>query len=265
VTRILFAFALLLLAVPALATTTAPPPKALDEVSFEQRLGARLPLDAELVGEDGRPVRLSRLVAFRPAILVLGYYRCKMLCEVVFDELASTLERVPYDPGRDYDVIVVSIDPSDDATRATERRRALEQSHGRMAGWHFLTGPSETTRRIADAVGFHYAYDAETDQYAHPAGIVVLTPTGEAARYLFGMRFQPRDVRLALTEAGRGTIGSPVDQALLRCYHYDPVTGQYGLAIMGSIRGAALATLLGLALFIALAARRRRRREGATR
>lgn len=253
---------LMLLLSGARSAAAGRPTELLDAVDFEQKVGAAVPLDVTLTGAGGRAVSLGDLLGRRPAILMLGYYRCPMLCGMVFDEVAASLDRLSFDAGRDYSVIVVSIDPKDDAAIARERAQALARRHEGASGWHFLTATAEASRQVAGAVGFHYAYDPETDQYAHPAGLVVLTPEGTAARYLLGLSFAPRDLRLALVEAGEGRVGGVVDQVLLRCYHYDPSTGRYGFAIMTGVRIAGILTVAALFLIVLLAARRRRR-EGA--
>lgn len=259
------AFASLALLAAVLAVVHEPPrsaapespPSAPGAVAFDQRPGALLP-DVDLVAHDGQPTRLSTLLADGPSILILGYYRCKVLCHVVFDEVAEALERIPLQAGDDYRVVVVSIDPSDGPGRAAGRREALADEHD-PHGWHFLTGPAAATRSVADAVGFRYTWDADTGQYSHPAGLVVLTPGGRVSATMLGVRFQPRDLRLALLEAGQGRIGGVVDQLLLRCYAYDPATGRYGFAVVTGLRVAGVATVMVVLLLLGVSARRERR------
>jgi protein SCO1/2 len=241
---------LLALVTPGLA---AAQPLALQKVDFQPQLGAALPMDARFVDQSGREVTLADCAAGQPAVLVLAYYRCPMLCTLVLQTLMRSLEQMPLTPGRTFQVIVVSIDPREPVTLAHDAwrdatRRMSEES---ARGIHFLTDPHGQAGRVADAIGYRYAYDAATDQYAHPAGVVVLTPGGLAARYLLGLDYPPRDLRLALVEASDGRIGTSVDRVLLRCFRYDPMSGRYGMAIQSMLRGAgvlfALAGTAGMA------------------
>lgn len=241
-------------------------PAALAQVAFEQRIGDNVPLDLELTDESGRPVRLGELFGERPVALALVYFRCPMLCPMTLDGLARSLKGIAFDAGSDFEVVVVSFDPREGPAEATEAENRLLESYGRAGaedGVHFLTGGPEAIAALTDAVGFRYQYDEERGEYAHGTGLVLLTPEGRIARYFFGIEYPPRDLRLGLVEAGEGRLGNPIDQALLYCYHYDPVVGRYSAATMNLLRIAAALTLLALGTFIAVMLRRDRRRRRA--
>jgi protein SCO1/2 len=250
---------------PGIAATQQIP--MLREVGVDQRLGEPVPLDTPFVDETGREVRLGDYFGTRPVVLALVYYECPMLCTQVLNGLVGSLEALTFLPGREFDVVVVSFDPGETPALAAEKKATYLRRYDRAGaepGIHFLTGRPESVDALTRAVGFRYAYDAAIDQYAHPAAITVLTAEGRVSRYLFGIDFAPRDVRLALIEAADHQIGSALDQALLFCYHYDPETGTYGLAIMNMIRLAGLLTV-GIAgtLIVGSLRRERRRRRAA--
>jgi protein SCO1/2 len=250
--RWLFALVLLaLLAAPGAAMAQGGHSHDLDEVSFEQRLGEQVPLDLAFTDESGAAVRLGDYFGERPAVLVLSYYECPMLCPLVRDGMVKAMGEVKgLEAGVDYDVINISIDPAETTMNAANTKAAVLARLGQpgaAAGWHFLTGPQDSIQRLADSVGFKYFYDETIDQYAHAAGILVLTPAGELARYFYGIEFNPSDLRLGLVEASGNKIGSPVDQLLLLCYHFDPATGKYSGLVMTALRVAGVITLLGLA------------------
>lgn len=228
-------------------------------LGFQQRMGAALPLGVTLRDGTGRLIHLGDLFHGEPVVLVLDYLRCRNLCGVVLEHTAKALSLTPLTAGRDYQVVAISIDPRDGPADAREAR--TKYLTGRAAprpdAWHFLTGPEASVRAVADAVGFHYRYDPAIDQFAHPAGIMILTPAGTVARYLLGVGFRPLDLRLGLTEAARGRISSPVADLLLLCYCYDPGTGRYSLAIRNITRALCIATVLGLAFMIFRLSRRR--------
>jgi len=233
-----------------------------DEVGFDQRLGAELPLDVALRDESGAAVRLGDFFGERPVILALVYYRCPVLCTLTERGLASGLKPLDLAPGSDFEVVFVSIDPTDGPETSRERRADTLDLYGRPGaegGWHFLTGDEAAIEAIADAVGFRYAFDASTGQYAHAAGLTVATPEGRLARYLFGVEFAPRDLKLSLVEASAGRVGSPVDKLLLVCFRYDATLGKYTAATMTLLKIGATATLLALAAFFYITLRRDRR------
>jgi protein SCO1/2 len=234
-------------------------PGPLKSVRYDQRLGEQVPLDLPFRDETGKPVRLADYLGKKPAVLVLAYYHCPMLCDMVMQAVESGLKPLSLDPGKDFDVIVASIDPADTPERATMKRRDILKRYARPAadaGWHFLTGGEPAIERLSSAVGFQYVYDPKLNQFAHAAGVVILTPGGKVSRYLFGIEYPPRDLRLGLVEASGGKIGGLVDQVLLYCFHYDPVMGRYSRVTLNIMRLAGLATVLGLVLFIVLLRRR---------
>jgi protein SCO1/2 len=226
-------------------------PAVTRDLHFRQHMGATVPLGAHFRDANGQPVRLQEFFQNKPVLLVLDYLRCRGLCGVVLRDTVHALSAVPLAPGHDYEVVAISIDPRD--TPADARRAASEyfpHSRSSIPGWHFLTGERSEIDAVANAVGFPFRYDPEIDQYAHPAGLVIATPGGTIARYILGVGYRPLDVRLALSEAARGTISSPVADLLLLCYCYDPGTGRYSFAISNLTRALCLLTVLGLGLWI---------------
>lgn len=244
----------------AAATTAAAQSRSpvLPEIGYDQHLGRKLPLATPLRDASGAATRLGDLLEGRPAVLVFAYYDCPMLCSLVLEGVAMALKPLALTPSEDLEVVVVSIDPRETAEQAAAAKRRVLDRYGRpetAAGWHFTTASPAAVEVLTAAAGFRYRYEAERDEFAHAAGLVVLTPEGTIARYLFGLEFPPRDLRLALVEAGQGRIGSVVDQVLLYCFHYDPETGRYSAAVMNLVRLAGGATVVGLALMV-LAMRR---------
>ncbi len=252
----------------------APPPgqpaleplPILKDVRIDQKLDQAVPLDLPFTDEQGRDVTLASYFGQRPVVLVLAYYECPMLCTQVLNGVFSSMEPLRIDAGRDFEVVVVSIDPGETPAMAKAKRAVYVKHYERPtaeAGIHFLTGRQASIDRLADAIGFRYVYDEAIDQYAHPASIMVLTPQGKVSKYLYGVEFAPMDFRLAVTSAGDGQIGTLVDQALLYCFHYDPATGKYSLAILTFVRIGAVLTLAGLGAFLFVHLRRDRRQRTA--
>lgn len=238
----------------------------LRDAGLDQKLNSAIPLDAMFVDQDGKDVRLGDYFGTRPVILALVYYECPMLCTQVLNGLVGSLEALPFSPGKEFDVVAVSFNPGDTPAMAKAKRDAYLHRYGHESsagGVHFLTGRETEIKRLTDAVGFHYAYDPAIDQYAHPALVTILTPEGHVSRYLFGIEFAPRDLRLALVEAASNKIGTPIDQMLLFCYHYDPESGKYGFAITNVVRLGGILTVCGLGTFIFVSLRRDRRQESA--
>jgi protein SCO1/2 len=236
-------------------------------VGLDQRLGESLPRDVVLRDEAGREVRIGELLGERPVVLALVYYECPMLCTLVFDGLLRGLRPLSLEPGRDFELIAVSIDPREGPELAAAKKQNLLEEYGRedtAPGWHLLTGDEQQVRRLADAVGFRYAYDEEADQYAHAAGLMVATPEGVLSRYLYGVDYAPRDLRLSLVEAGEGKVGSLVDQVLMLCMHWDPTEGRYGFAIVRALQIGGGLTVLVIGLYVILALRRERAAQRTT-
>jgi protein SCO1 len=234
-------------------------PIALRGVALEQRLGERLPLEREFRDETGRTVRLGDYFGKRPVILTLAYYDCQELCPLTLEGLLSALRALSFSAGKEFDVLAVSFDPKDTAALAAAKRDDAVARYGRSdagAGWHFLTGVDASIHSLTEAAGFRFNEDERNGGFGHATGIMVVTPDGRLARYFYGVEFSPRDVRLGLIEAAAGKIGSPIDQLLLFCYHYDPATGKYGLLVMKLLRVAAVVTVLALAGFIIVMLRR---------
>lgn len=185
-----------------------------------------------------------------------------MLCTMVLNGVTTTLRGIPFDIGKEFEVVTVSINPKDTPELATKKKASYIRSYhreGAEKGWHFLTGKEENIKKLADAVGFRYVYDPKTDQYAHAGGMMILTPAGRVSRYFYGVEYSARDVRLGLVESSQAKIGSPVDQVLLLCYHYDPSTGRYGATIVTALKIGGALTILMLGGFILLWLRRDRR------
>lgn len=237
-------------ATPAAAQQSPYTTQQLADLSFHQHPGKTLPLDAALIDETGNAVTLGSFFTGRPVVVVLDYLHCKTLCGFVLDDLVRTTAQVPLTPGRDYDVVAISIDPHDTPADSRAARAQYLAQTAHPGGWHFLTGSEAAVHHIADTVGFPYLYDAGADQYAHPAGITIAAPDGRIARYLLGVDYAPLDLRLALTEAARGTISTPATALLLLCYCYDPATGRYSAQINTAMRILGGATLLGLGYMV---------------
>jgi len=241
-------------------------PALLKGIGIDQRLDAPLPLSLAFTDEAGREVRLGDFFGRRPVVLALVYYNCPMLCTQVLNGLVGSLNTMSLAAGRDFDVVLVSFDPREKPANARASKEAYLSRYKHPAadaGWHFLTGREPEIQALAQAVGFHYRYDASLDQFAHASAVYVATPDGRLARYFFGIEYAPRDLRLALVEASSGKIGTPVDQILLFCFHYDPALGKYGAAVVNIVRLAGILTVASLAVAIFLMSRRARRRASA--
>jgi len=223
-------------------------PGALEGVGIDQKLDEQIPLNLVFRDEAGRDVPLSTFFQpKKPVILALVYYRCPMLCTQILTGLESSLKAVSFNPGQDFEVVSVSFDPKDTPELAASKKQMYLRRYGRpnsANGWHFLTGGEASIQALTGAAGFHYKYDPKTDQFAHASGIMILTPEGHLSRYFYGVEYAPRDVRLGLVEASQNKIGSPVDQILLFCYHYDPATGKYGAIVINILRATAAAFVL---------------------
>lgn len=234
-------------------------PALLRDVGLDQKLGNSIPLDLTFRDEHGQTVALRHFFGEKPVILTLVYYQCPMLCTEVLNGLLRSAKELPLEIGKDFSIVTISIDPGERPVLADVKHQLYAGLYGRPGGprgWHFLTGDEAQIKALAEAVGFRYAYDPASGQFAHPSGIMLLTPAGKLARYFYGISYPARDLRLGLVEASQEKIGSPIDQILLYCYHYDPATGRYGLLISRVIRAAGALTVLSLGLAIAILFRR---------
>jgi protein SCO1/2 len=229
-------------------------PELLKDVSIDQKLDSQVPMNLTFRDEHGKPVMLGQFFTpGKPVVLSLVYFTCPMLCTEELNGLDRSLKLLPMSVGKDFQVVTVSIDPTDEPIMADAKHQLYTGMYGRpggAAGWHFLTGENSQIKALADSVGYRYAYDPDSKQFAHAALIMVLTGDGKISRYLYGVNYPSRDLRLSLDEASNGKIGSPVDQVLLFCYHYDPHTGKYGLVIARAIQVGGALTLLGLGTLI---------------
>ncbi len=248
------AFVLLALVPSAAAQLSSDPvqsvgvqPDLLKQVGIDQKLNGQIPLDLKFRDESGQTVQLGEYFGQKPVILTLVYYNCPMLCTQVLNGVESGLKELQMDIGREFDVVTVSIDPSDSHVLASVKKEMYTGMYGRPGaaqGWHFLTGDEPQIKQLAAAAGFRYAYDPDSKQFAHASAIMVLTSEGKISRYFYGIQYPKRELRLGLVEASEGKIGSPVDQVLLFCYHYDPSTGKYGLLISHIIQAGGALTVL---------------------
>jgi protein SCO1/2 len=253
---------------PPVAPNTTP--TELQGVDIIEHLGGALPRDAAFRDTEGKAVKLGDFFdGKRPTVFVFAYHTCPMLCSLVLDATVRSLNDVQWTVGDEFDVVSVSIDPRDTPESATKKRAQVVASYprarGSTKGWHFLTGEEAEIRKVTDAIGFQYNYDARQKQYAHPAAIYLLSPEGHIGRYLYGIQFEPRDVRLGLLEASEGRSVTTTERILLYCYHYDPQGKHYSLVAMNVMRigGAVTLVLFGGFLTIMWARERRKRRETA--
>jgi protein SCO1/2 len=236
-------------------------PPQFKSVTFAQRLNQQMPLDAILKDEAGRTVKLGDYFGTKPVILAFVYYQCPMLCPLTLNGISSALKAVPFTPGDEFEIVVVSFDPRDTPESANAKKRA-HLAHWKTAdtaaGWHFLTADQPTIASLTSAAGFSYQWDETSGQFAHVSGLLTLTPDGRLARYFYGVEYSPKELRLALVESGQGRIGSAVEELLLYCFHYDPTTGRYGWAVMTLVRLGGLLTVAAVLGFVVMM----RRREG---
>jgi len=260
-------FAILLMACATVSAQlysepVAKPPQGLDpiltNVGVEQKLNSQIPLDAKFRDENGQPVVLKQYFE-KPVILTLVYYTCPMLCSEVLNGTASSLKPVKFDIGKEFNVVTISIDPKDTAGTARGKKKMMMARYGRKGaeqGWHFLTGDKENIDAVAKAVGWKYAYDSRSGQYAHASAIMLLTPEGKVSRYFYGIEYSAKDIQFGIMDASQNKIGSIADQVVLYCYHYDPATGKYGVAVMRLVRAAGLLTVALICGFVFMAVRR---------
>ncbi len=239
------------------------PPSLLNGVGIDQHLNTQLPLNLTFTDDAGKQVTLGSYFGRRPAILALVYYRCPILCSEELDGLTSALEMVRFIPGRDFNIVVVSIDPTEGMDLAAAKKREYVKRYGRPEtanGWHFLTGTQPNIDALTQAVGFRYVKlkvpGSNQVQYAHASSIQIVTPEGKLAQYYMGVEYSPKDMLLGLDEASSNRIGSPVDNILTYCYHYDPATNTHDLIISRVMQLGGFLTLVLLGGFMLVMFRR---------
>lgn len=255
-------------AIASIAVTTARAdfPAALQGVGFDQRLDQQLPLDIKFTDETGKAVQLGDYFGSKPVILVLAYYQCPRLCTLVLNGLTEGMLEMQLDAGTDYQVVTVSFDPREDWRLAASKKESYLLRYrrpGAAAGWHFLTGKQDQITRLTDAVGFRYRFDPAQNQFIHASGIMIITPTGKISRYFYDVDFPGRDLRLGLVEASNNKIGSPIDQILLYCLHYDATLGRYSASIMNLVRMMGIGTMAAIGAFVWFLQRKRPRNTAA--
>ena len=235
-------------------------PPALLNVGFEPPLNGQIPLDLGFRDEAGRDVRLRDYFGQqKPVLLALVYYACPMLCNQVEQGVVGSLKMLSFNPGRDYDVVFVSFDPSESPGMAARKKESAMSHFGRRetaAGWHFLTGSQDSIAALTKAANFRYSSDAKSGIFAHASGIMLLTPDGRISRYFYGVEYPSRDVRLGLVDASAGKIGTPIDHLLLYCFQYDPSTARYSATILRVVRLGGIATILVMVAGILIFRRR---------
>lgn len=234
-------------------------PAALQNIGIEQKLGEQLPLDTVFKDENGRAVKLGEYFSKeRPVVLALVYYECPMLCNEVLNGLTGSLKGISFDAGKEFDVVAISFDARENEKPelTKNKKAAYVERYGRPGsekGWHFLTGEQASIDAVTKAAGFKYQWDEKSNQFAHAGGIMIVTPDGKMSRYFYGIDYSPKDVKFGIMESAGSKIGNPAEKLLLYCFHYDPASGKYGLAILNVIRLGGIATLMGLgAMFFVL-------------
>lgn len=230
------------------------PPGILRSVRIDQKLDNQVPLSVSFKDENGKTVTLKDYTdKGRPIILSLVYYGCPSLCGQILNGLTSSLKMLPMEPGKDFEIVTLSFDPTEKPDLAAEKKANYLKVYKKPEAadhWHWLTGEEENIKKITDAVGFHYAWDEKSKEYAHASAVFVLTPDGKVSRYFFGAEYSPKDLRLGLTEASNGKIGGPVEKIMLLCYHYDATLGKYSATVMTLIKIGGIITLLFLGTFM---------------
>ncbi len=241
-------------------------PERFEGVGIDQRIGETIPLDVQFLDEEGRKIELSQYFGDKPVIIAPVYYRCPMLCQLVIEGFTRGLKALKFTADTEYELIAYSFDSREGPLVAKEKKAEAVQRfdrEGAEEGWHFLTGSEAEIEKLSDALGFHYQWDATSQQFVHAASLVILTPAGKIARYLYGVEYLPRDLRLSLVEASENKLGSPIDQVLLYCYKYNPAVGKYNALTMNLLRIGGTITLVALAsiIFIMMRAERQRSRH----
>ncbi|MDB6017097.1 MAG: Electron transport protein SCO1/SenC [Pedosphaera sp.] len=259
---VMLAVWLAMVMVPAVARAVSD--EELRQIKFDQKLQQQVSLDLPFRDETGKIVKLGDYLGKRPTILVLGYYGCPMLCTLVLNGLVESLQDLKSSAGGEFEIINVSIDPHETTALAAAKKKAYLKRYGRHGveqGWHFLTGDEAAIRKLTQEVGFRYVYDEPSRQYAHPSGLVILTPQGKVSRYLPGVTYAGKDLNAALVAASANKVGTPVEQFFLLCFHYSPSTGKYGALVMMAVRAGGVLTLLVLGRGMVIMIRRESARK----
>lgn len=239
-------------------------PTVLNGVDIQQHLNQQLPLDATFVDETGKSVQLGQYFDGKhPVLLALVYYKCPVLCSEELKGLTGALEMVSYQPGKDFQIVAISIDPSETPAIAASKKREYVAYYGHpesAPGWHFLTGQQPAIDAVAKATGFGYKRmpgpDGKDNQFAHASAIQIVTPEGRIAQYYLGVEYSPQDLRLGLIEASHNKIGTPVDKILTYCYRYNPALNRHSLLIARIVQAACLLTVLILGSYMIVMFRR---------
>lgn len=234
----------------------------LTQIRFEQKLDQQLSLGLPFVDETGKAVALDQYFHKKPVIIVPGYYACPMLCGLVANGLVEALQDIKAAPARDFEIVFVSINPNETPSLAVAKKNSYLKRYGRAqsaSGWHFLTGAEPSIHALCNQLGFHYAYDFRSKEYAHPSGVVVATPDGRVAKYLFGVTYSAADLNSAIKSASARQISSPIRDLLLLCFHYTPITGKYGTMVMALVRVTAVLTMVAIGGGIYFVHRNRRK------
>ena len=251
-----------------MAPVSDKPPAILNGVGIAQHLNQQLPLNLAFTDDAGKQVELASYFGKKPAILALVYYQCPMLCSEELNGLTSALQMVSFVPGKDFSVIVVSIDTTEGTDLAAAKKRTYLRRYGHpetASGWHFMTGAQPSIDALTKAVGFGYVKipgpDGRLTQFAHASSIQIVTPEGKLAQYYMGVEYSPKDLRLGLVEASANRIGTPVDNILTYCYHYDPQTNKHSLIVARVVQLGGLVTVGALGGFMLLMFRRDARKD----
>ena len=236
----------------------------ISDIRFDQKLDTQISLDLTFRDENGKAVKLQNYFDKKPVVLVLGYYTCPMLCTLTFNGMVESMEDMKWSIGDQFNVVHVSIDPKESSGLALAKKQTYLKRYGRpgaASGWHFLTGDEPQIKKLCDEVGFHYAYDPAVKQYAHPSGIIILTPEGKVSKYFFGVSFSSPELYAALRAASTHKVGSPIERLVLLCFHYSPIHGKYGVLIMTMLRVFGAVTLAIMAWAAVVLFRREKKRR----
>ena len=240
------------------------PKSLMKQVGIDQKMNSQVPLTAPFTDESGKAVTLTKYLGQKPVMLSLISYTCTQVCTAEAQTMQATLQDLQFTVGKDFDIVVVSIDPRETSAMATAHKVENVKNYGRKGsedGWHFLTGTDASIKALAKSIGYRYALDPATKEYVHPDGLMLLTPQGRVSRYFYNLNYPVRDVKFGLMEASQRKIGSPLDYLAMTCFHYNPTTGKYDLLISAILKIAGISTVLGMALGIGLMLRSEKRRD----